>query len=107
MVIFATCVVVAGLAAALTLTSWNTANQIATVASALGAVAAVGVAVWAALPRSDSGPKASHTGSAIATGPESRANTGVIGTGTGAADRTGNAKAVDGGSANSGVERKP
>lgn len=45
-----TCVVVVGLAVVFGLVQWDRANRIAVVVSALAAVAAVGVAVWAALP---------------------------------------------------------
>lgn len=45
-----TCVVVAGLAVVFGVVQWDRANRIAVVVSALAAVAAVGVAVWAALP---------------------------------------------------------
>ncbi len=108
-VIVLTCVVVAVVGALFAIVRWEDANRIATAASALAAVAAVGVAVWAALPRkSDAGTQASRTGSATAHGPGSRANTGVTGPtmpGPAVADRTGAAEATDRGSANTGVDR--
>ncbi|ONI75362.1 hypothetical protein ALI144C_40720 [Actinosynnema sp. ALI-1.44] len=102
-----TCLVVAGLGAWFALAQWDVANRVATVFSALGAVAAVGVAIWAAL-RSNTGNtvRASRTGDATARG-DGSANTGVRvskATGTVRADRTGKASASDGGSANTGVD---
>ena len=49
-VLMGTAGVVAVLAVVLVLLRWDTANKIAVVVSALAAVAAVGVAIWAALP---------------------------------------------------------
>jgi hypothetical protein len=63
----------------------------------------IGVAglVLAARP---AGPRASRTGDATATGPGSRAVTGVVGT-SGAADQTGKARATGGGTATTGVDQ--
>ena len=111
MVISITCGVVAALAAVFAASQWDQANRIATVTSALAAAAALGVAVWAALPGSGPGARASRTGTATAGGPGSRANTGVSGVastpGAGVADHTGEARAANGGSANSGVHLHP
>lgn len=107
-VILITCVVVATLAVVFAVSHWDQANRIATVTSALAAVAALGVAVWAALPGSGPVARVSRTGRATAGGPGSRANTGVSGVastpGTVVADRTSDARATGGGSANSGVD---
>jgi cytosine/uracil/thiamine/allantoin permease len=110
-VILITCVVVAALALAFVVSRWDQANRIATVASALATVAAVGVAVWAALPGSGSAARAIRTGTARARGLGARANSGISATtsapGGTLADRTGEARATDGGSANSGVDLRP
>jgi hypothetical protein len=110
-VISVTCVVVGALAAVFAVSQWDQANRIATVSSALAAVAALGVAVWAALPGSGPGARVSRTGTATAGGPGSRANTGVSGAasmpGAVVADHTGDARATNGGSANSGVDLHP
>lgn len=108
MVLLVTVLVVAGLLAWLSVVKWDSASKIATVVCALGAVAAVGVAVWAALPAAQSakGILASRTGKAVARGGGS-ATTGVRAPAGGSggpirADRTGDAEA-DGGDATSGV----
>jgi hypothetical protein len=109
-VIALTCVVLAGLGTAFAVMRWQHANRIATVASALAAVAAVGVAVWAALPGAAVAPRASRTGTATARGRGSWANTGVAGPathGAAVATRTGAAEAADGGKANTGVDGGP
>jgi cytosine/uracil/thiamine/allantoin permease len=96
-----TCLVVAGLGVWFTVAKWDDANKIATVASALGAVAAVGVAIWAAM-RTSSGTsvRVSDTGQATGT----NANTGFRGKTDGSVTvkRTGSAKA-SGGDANTGI----
>lgn len=109
-----TCVVVAGLGVWFAVAQWDQANKVATVASALGAVAAVGVALWTALrtsPGRAGGPGAirvSGTGRATATGPGSSAVSGVRGKAGGpgpvTARDTGDAEAEGGGSAISGVQ---
>ena len=72
-----TALAVAVLAAVLGVLRWDDANKVAVVVSALAAVAAVGVAIWAALPTSLSGKviRVSRTGRATA-GPGGQANTG-------------------------------
>jgi hypothetical protein len=106
-----TCVVVAALGVLFAVSQWDRVARIATVASALAAVAAVGVAVWAALPGSGPGVRASRTGHATADGTGGRANSGVTGpatmSGPVVADRTGDAQATEGGTANSGVDLRP
>jgi hypothetical protein len=102
--------VVAGLATWLAAASWDQASRVATVASALAAVAAVGVAVWAAVrgPAAGSGSvKVSDTGTAVA-GRQGLANTGArmrrwAGVGRVRAQHTGDAVASDGGDTNTGV----
>ncbi|WP_199561993.1 hypothetical protein [Micromonospora deserti] len=47
---------------------WDQANQVAAVVSALAAVAALGVAVWSALPSSAGAVRVSKTGTATAQG---------------------------------------
>jgi hypothetical protein len=54
-VLLVTCLVVAGLGGWFAVARWDDANRIAAFASALGAVAAVGVAIWAALRTTSSG----------------------------------------------------
>jgi hypothetical protein len=108
-----TCLLVAGLGAWFTLARWEDANRMATVASALGAVAAVGVAVWAALrgPAGAGGSRiarvrVSGTGDAKA-GSGGRANTGLHARGdigSARVENTGRAEATGGGDANTGVE---
>lgn len=109
-VIGATAAVVAVLATVLMALRWDDANKVAVVVSALAAVAAVGVAIWAALPTASPGRdvRVSRTGRAKA-GPGGRANSGVAGR-TGSipdgvrVERTGDAEASGGGSANTGVQ---
>lgn len=110
MVLGGTAGVVAVLAAALMVLRWDDASKVAVVVSALAAVAAVGVAIWAALPAvfSDGRMRVSRTGRATA-GPGGRANSGVSGP-VGSVpddvrvDRTGDADASGGGDANTGVQ---
>jgi hypothetical protein len=105
----ATAGVVAALALALMVLRWSDASKVAVVLSALAAVAAVGVAVWAALPtvRPGGGIRVSRTGRATA-GPGGRANTEVIWPkgslqGDVQVDQTGNADASGGGDADTGI----
>jgi hypothetical protein len=104
----ATAVLVAVLLVVLMVLHWNAANKVAVVVSALAAVAAVGVAVWATLPAVRTGGMwASRTGRATA-GPGGRANSGVWGPAGSLpddvrVDRTGDAEA-SGGDANTGVQ---
>ena len=102
-----TSVVVAGLGAWFVIARWDDANRIATVASALGAVAAVGVAVWAAVrtPTAKKTVAVSRTGKATAA--SGKAITGVSGGGSVDSvrvEQTGDAKATGGGDAVSGAE---
>lgn len=102
----ATCLIVGGLAGWFALAKWDDANKVAAVLSALGAVAAVGVAVWAALRAAPgSSVRVSRTGKATASSGE--ANSGFRGPGGPVAggvrvERTGDAETA-GGDANSGV----
>ena len=109
MVLMVTAGVVAVLAVLLVVLRWDSANKVAVVVSALAAVAAVGVAIWAAMPSlSGKGWRVSRTGRATA-GPGSRANSGVSGSAGSLpddvlVDRTGDADASNGGDANSGIQ---
>jgi hypothetical protein len=99
--------VVAALAAIFALAGWDQADRIAIVVAGLVAVAALGVAVWAALPGERSaGMRVSHTGSARAT-KRGIATTGMSGTAHPArpveVEHTGPADASEGGEATSGV----
>jgi hypothetical protein len=105
-VVAVTCGAVAVLAVVLLILRWDDANKVAVVVSALAAVAAVGVTIWAALFRGGSraGLRVSRTGKAKA-GMDETANSGFEGP-VGAlkhdveVSRTGEA---EGGSANTGV----
>ena len=106
----ATAGVVLVLAVLLMAVRWDSANKIAVIVSALAAVAAVGVAIWAALPAVSPGKgmRVSRTGRAMA-GPGGRANTGFSGPAASLGadvlvDRTGDADASEGGDANSGIQ---
>jgi hypothetical protein len=102
-VLLVTCLVVAGLGGWFAVARWDDANRIAAFASALGAVAAVGVAIWAALRTTSSGSiVVRRTGRAESYG--GSANTGVHGRVSGSArvEDTG-AAASDGGDANTGA----
>lgn len=108
-VLLITGLVVAGLGAAFAVLRWDDANRVATVASALATVAALGLAVWAALPGGRPGHtlRVSHTGKAVA-GAGGTAVSGVsgsAGSATGDIDvhDTGDAEASGGGNATSGV----
>lgn len=105
-----TLLAVAILAVILTALRWSEANKIATISSALAAVAAVGVAIWAAFPafQGGKGVRVSHTGKATA-GRGGRANSGVSKSAGRLpeevqVDRSGNADASNGGEANTGVQ---
>lgn len=104
------CVVVAALGVWFAIASWEDANKLAAVASALGTVAAVGVSVWAALrtPQPRESLTVSDTGHATADG-GGRAVTGLSGQanrvdGPVRVERTGKADASGGGDAVSGAE---
>lgn len=104
------CLVVAGLAAWFAVARWEDANKVATVASALGAVAAVGVAAWAALrtPLARRSFTVTRTGRATAR-EGGRANTGISGKadqvdGSVHVERTGDATASGDSDANTGIQ---
>lgn len=109
MALAVTALAVAALGVVLTVVRWDDANKIAVVVSALTAVAAVGISVWAALPggAAPTPPwRASQTGKAVA-GQGSQANTGISAPAALASaplqvDNTGDAEAT-GGDANSGI----
>ncbi|MFC0845396.1 hypothetical protein ACFH04_17010 [Streptomyces noboritoensis] len=89
--------------------SWDRADQVAGVVSALAGIAGLGAAAWAALAGSGGRTvRVSGTGAATARG-GGRANAGLIGVpgpGSTEVDRTGNAHAEgDGSRANTGVEQ--
>ncbi len=104
-----TCLVVAGMAGWFAVARWEQASRVATVVSALAAVAAVGVAAWAALPGSDRRTvRVSNTGPATA-GQGGRAVSGLTGPAAGLrgsieVDRTGRADAPGGGDATTGAD---
>ena len=108
-VLIVTCVLVAALGVWLALAQGKGGNEIATAVSALAAVAAVGIAIWAALRGSPGETllKASRTGKA--TTQTGNANTGVStkagSAGTGKAERTGDAKSAEG-NANTGIQQE-
>jgi len=64
--VLVTCTVVAVLAVVFAVGQWDRTSRVATVVSALAAVASVGVGVWAALPGSTRTVRASQTGPATA-----------------------------------------
>lgn len=126
-----TCGLVGGLAAVFAVIGWEQADRVASVVSALTAVGAFRLSVRVLLPgsgrgtRGRPGPEAGEdgsgtttpvgtggisavrTGTAVASGPGSRANTGVTGcpamSGPVIAAGTGDARATGGGAANSGI----
>src|SRR6266540_1214531 len=100
-----TCVFVAALGVWFAIARWDDANKVATAASALGAVAAVGVAVWAAVraPQAKNSVVVSETGRARADS-GGKAITGFSGKADGVGgvvrvERTGDAGAFGGGDA--------
>ncbi|POX51654.1 hypothetical protein C3489_19475 [Streptomyces sp. Ru71] len=110
-VLAATGLVIAVFAGALSFLSWERANQVAGVASALFGVAALGLSVHTLLApaRGAAAVRVSGTGKATANG-GGDANTGFVSATPGAApgevsvDGTGDAQA-DGGSANTGFRQ--
>lgn len=112
LVIAATAGVVAAFVIAFAVLRWDDASKLATALSALAAVAAVGVGIWAALgtghtPTRGTRLQVSGTGRAVAQD-GGRANSGVTGSGAALAEhvqveRTGDAEASGGGQADSGV----
>jgi len=114
-ILIVTCLVVAGLGGVFALMSWDETSKIATVVSALAAVAAIGVAVWTAMPHHGSPPvgavRVSNTGRAAAHG-DGTAVSGVRGPATSVSrqievDSTGTAETSGGGDAVSGVRARP
>ena len=102
-----TCFVVAGLGTWFALSRWDDANRLATIASALGAVAAIGIAIWSALhgPSPQKSVTVKNTGKATAT--SGKAVTGVVGRGSIGmirVEQTGDAKTSGDGNAITGVE---
>ncbi|WP_235437753.1 hypothetical protein [Kitasatospora griseola] len=102
---------VALFAGVLSFLTWDQANKVSGVVSALVAIAALGAAVAALVPARRPQPgriEVANTGAAIATGGGSIANTGHQGDGSVPAagqvrvTGTGEARAEDGGVANSG-----
>ncbi|GAA2440358.1 DUF4158 domain-containing protein [Streptomyces glaucus] len=108
-VLVVTCVVVAVLGWMFTVSQWETASRIATVASALAGVAAVGVGIWAALPgASQSAVVVRETSTAKSAG-KGNAVTGYHGGGSTrpvTVERTGDAEATGDGDAISGYSDK-
>jgi hypothetical protein len=107
LVLFLTTLVVAALAALFAWLGPSEAERLAIVVTGLAAVAAVGVAGWAALPGGRSaGVRVSHTGPARA-GKGGIATSGLSGTAHSAGpvevEHTGSAKADEGGKATSGI----
>ncbi|MET8800006.1 hypothetical protein ABZV91_26875 [Nocardia sp. NPDC004568] len=104
-----TSLLVAALATVLVVVQWEQANKVATSVSALGAVAAVGVAVWAALRGPTGGTiRVTHSGAATSGG-GGRAVSGVRasnGSATLVATDTGDADASAGGEATTGIDRR-
>jgi hypothetical protein len=109
MVLVVTCVLVAVLGWVFAVSQWETASRIATVASALAGVAAVGVGIWAALPgASPSGIVVRDTGAAKTAGAGS-AVSGYRGSrprGPVTVEQTGDAEATGEGGAISGYSEK-
>ncbi|MEV7907710.1 hypothetical protein [Streptomyces anulatus] len=105
-VLAVTCVVVAVFGVVFTVIQWEQANRIATSVSALAALAAVGIAVWAALPGTPPGTRirVSGTGRAV-SGPGGQAVSGAVAAAAGeiVVERTADADASEGGEATSGV----
>lgn len=104
-VLIVTCVVVAALGWVFTVTQWETASRIATAASALAGVAAVGVAIWAGLGGfgqaehvvRDTGPVTTGgAGNAVSGSRRRRARGAVTVERTGEARATGDGDAVSG-----------
>lgn len=105
--LFVTVLVVGGMSVAFVFISSGVAGQMEAAVSAIAGVAAIGTGVWAALPHGtethgSAGAAAARTGAATADGPDSKANSGVLGAGT--VRRTGAASATGGGLANTGVD---
>jgi hypothetical protein len=108
-VLLVTGLVVAALGGVFAVTQWDTADRLATVLSALAAVAAVGISVWAALPAAGRGTSVRVVGSGKAVaGAGGTAVTGASGPAGSAphqvdVQNTGDADASNGGDATSGA----
>jgi len=107
-VLAVTCLLLTGVGGIWATMTWQQASQWASVVSALAGLAAVGVAIWVALPGPKSVARASRTGKATVRG-IGTANTGVMGPASSvaepaAAERTGAAEVGDG-EANTGIRR--
>ncbi|MCC8243653.1 hypothetical protein [Saccharothrix luteola] len=104
-----TLLVVAGMGLWFAIARWDDASKVAAIASALGAVAAVGVAVWAALPKRLPLTAKIISGTSDAEAADGGdANTGLQGkarhlTGSVEVRNTGKATATGGGHANTGI----
>ncbi len=100
---------VAALAGVFCLLSWDRANQVAGVVSALVGVVALGTGVLALMSGRDGLARVANTGPATAVGAGSRANTGLTAQGSVhggmEVDRTAEARAEDGGRANTGYDQ--
>jgi hypothetical protein len=110
-VMIGTAAVVAVLAVVLVVLRWDAASKVAVVVSSVAAVAAIGVAIWAALPAVSPGRAVwvSRTGRANAGLGGGRANSGLSGRASWLpnvvrVDRTGDADAPSGGDANTGIQ---
>lgn len=77
-VLAVTFLLLTGMGGILATMTWQQAGQWASVASGMAGLAAVGVAIWAALPGSKFGARASRTGTATVRG-LGMANTGIMG----------------------------
>ncbi|MDX2647058.1 hypothetical protein PV341_26540 [Streptomyces sp. PA03-1a] len=108
-VLAGTCVVVAVLGWVFALSQWETASRIATVASALAGVAAVGVGIWAALPHASSSEVVVRDTGAARTAGSGNAVSGNRGSrplGPVTVERTGDAEASGEGDAVSGYSER-
>lgn len=105
-----TCVIVAGFGGWFAASRWEDTNRVASVVSALAAVAAVGVAVWAAVRTGKVKTSVTVTKTGKGTARQrGQANTGVQGSLAGAADTlrvtdSGDATASGDSTANTGVK---
>lgn len=101
-----TCLAVAGLGVVFAVVQWELSSRLATLVSALAATAAVGIAIWAALPGATTTVRVTNTGPAT-SGKRGTANSGLTGptsglTGGVEVHHTGAADASAGGEANTG-----
>lgn len=100
---------VAALAGVFCLLSWDRADQVAGIVSALVGIVALGTGVLALMAGRDGSVRIANTGPARAVGGGSRANTGMTGQGSVhgdvEVDGTAQARAEDGGRANTGLDQ--